>query len=366
MAILRRLISTTQGELFPLLERHLDQPLSAKLELFVMTVELAEPERWIDAYEWQRQGRPRHLRLSLALAFMAKAVLNLPTTRSLIDYLSVSATLRRLCGWERRDGLPSEATFSRAFAELAVGEFPQRVHQALVRAQLGENLVGHLSGDATDIVAREKAQSRPKPQAPPLAPGRKRRPRGSRPPKRLDLQGARTLAENLAELPGHCDRGCKRNSKGDPYYWVGYKLHLETTDGGVPVSAILTSASLHDSQAAIPLAQMSAQRVTALYELKDSAYDAGAIHAFARRLGHVPIIDPAGRGKTAALALAPAQAQRYKERTAVERAYSDLKDNHGGRTVRVRGAVKVMAHLGWGLLAVTCKALVAMLTPRRM
>jgi hypothetical protein len=31
-------------------------------------------------------------------------------------------------------------------------------------------------------------------------------------------------------------------------------------DGDIPVSAILTSASLHDSQIAIPLAQMSAVR----------------------------------------------------------------------------------------------------------
>ena len=36
------------------------------------------------------------------------------------------------------------------------------------------------------------------------------------------------------------------------------------------MSAVLTSASVHDSHVAIPLAQMSAQRVTALYDLMDS------------------------------------------------------------------------------------------------
>jgi hypothetical protein len=30
-------------------------------------------------------------------------------------------------------------------------------------------------------------------------------------------------------------------------YWRGYKLHLSTIDGDIPVSAILTSASTHDS-----------------------------------------------------------------------------------------------------------------------
>lgn len=363
MAILQRLVSTIQTTLFPALERQLEQPLSAKLQLFVATVELAGPERFIAAYEWQGRGRPRHWRLGVALAFVAKAALNLPTTRALRDHLCLSPVLRRLCGWERRDQIPSEATFSRAFAELAAGEYPQQVHAALVRARLGDKLVGHLSGDSTDIVGREKAQRRSEPQRAPLASGRQRRRRGTRPLKRLELQGGRMLAENLADLPRVCDRGCKRNSKRDPYYWRGYKLHLETSDSGVPVSALLTSASLHDGQAAIPLAQLSARRVTALYELKDSAYDAGAIQAYARRLGHVPIIDPAGRGRYVPLPLAPARAARLKrERTVVERSYSDLKDNHGGRNVRVRGAVKVMAHLCFGLLVVACKALWGMRT----
>ena len=35
---------------------------------------------------------------------------------------------------------------------------------------------------------------------------------------------------------------------------------------------MLSSASLHDSQVAIPLLQMAARRVTSLYDLMDSAY----------------------------------------------------------------------------------------------
>src|SRR6202035_1183057 len=67
-------------------------------------------------------------------------------------------------------------------------------------------------------------------------------------------------------------------------------------DGDVPISAVLTSASLHDSQAAIPLATMTAGRVTNLYDLMDSAYDVAEITAKSRALGHVPIIDPHPRG----------------------------------------------------------------------
>ena len=54
------------------------------------------------------------------------AVCDLPTTRALRERLQVAATLRRLCGWERIDGIPSEATFSRAFAECAGSELPAR------------------------------------------------------------------------------------------------------------------------------------------------------------------------------------------------------------------------------------------------
>ena len=41
----------------------------------------------------------------------------------------------------------------------------------------------------------------------------------------------------------------------------------------------------------------------------------------------------------------------------VERANARLKDEFGGRSVRVRGAVKVMAHLMFGVLALTADQL---------
>ena len=74
------------------------------------------------------------------------------------------------------------------------------------------------------------------------------------------------------------------------------KLHIDAADGHIPVSCILTSASVHDSQAAIPLAQITNQRVTNLYDLMDSAYDAPIISEHSKSLGHVPIIDINPRG----------------------------------------------------------------------
>jgi hypothetical protein len=98
-----------------------------------------------------------------------------------------------------------------------------------------------------------------------------------------------SLAAMLADLPTHCTVGTKRNAKGHTTSWIGYKLHLDIADGEIPISAILTSASLHDSQAAIPLATMTAGRVINLYDLMDSGYDAPEIKAKSR--AHAPRLE---------------------------------------------------------------------------
>ena len=142
--------------------------------------------------------------------------------------------------------------------------------------------------------------------------------------------------------------------------WKGYKLHLGCMDGDIPVSAVLTSASPHDSQAAIPLLQMTSKRVTSLYDLMDSAYDAPEIREYSRSLGHVPIIDHNKR-KGEEKELAPAEKIRYNERSTAERVNSNLKDNFGGRSIRVKGHAKVFTHLMFGIIAMTAKQLFNML-----
>jgi len=226
-----------------------------------------------------------------------------------------------------------------------------------------QKLVGHVSRDATAIAVPE----RPEPKAaevvrPRLKPGPKAKGevRESVPPKRLELQVVRTLDENLADLPKGCNTGTKKNSHGYKESWNGYKLHLDTIDGDIPVSALLTSASLHDSQVAIPLMQMTAKRVASLYDVMDSAYDADLIWDFSRQLGHVPIINLMPQRKSI-LPMDPATVERFKQRTSAERVNSLLKERYGARWVRVRGAKKVMAHLMFGVIALTASALFARL-----
>ena len=132
------------------------------------------------------------------------------------------------------------------------------------------------------------------------------------------------------------------------------------------MALVLTSASAYDSQVAIPLATMTAGRVTNLYDLKDAAYDASEIRRMSKSLGHVPIIDVnprrdkelKGELKREARALRVCghvmlESVRYRIRSGVERTNAHLKDEFGARHVRVCGHVKVFSHLMFGVLALT-------------
>ena len=179
----------------------------------------------------------------------------------------------------------------------------------------------------------------------------------------------------LADLPRSCDFGIKRDAKGFQTRWIGYKLHVDTADGDIPISCVLTSASVHDSQVAIPLATLTAGRVTNLYDLMDGACDAAEIRDHGRSLGHVPIIAVNPRTKTglkadlarerrcrALVGHPEAEDIRYHERTSAERVNANLKDNHGGQTVRVRGHAKVMCHLMLGILSIASVQILRLVT----
>ena len=341
--------------------------LTEKQQLLVSVLELAKLEEHLP-YAGRYPGRPPEDRVAIARAFVAKMVLNMATTRLLLDRLDTDPTVRRLCGWERREEVPSESTFSRAFAEFAESRLPERVHQALIEKNLGNQLVGHISRDSTAIHAREKPEKKAVPVE--QTPKKRGRPKkGEERPKkltRLEQQAAgQSVSEMIADLPKACNVGSKRNSKGHTTSWIGYKFHIDAADGGIPVICLLTSASLHDSQAAIPLAEITHGRVDSLYELMDSAYDAPQIKAHSSALGHVPIIDVNPRSKTNKQELEAeakrrkianytlAEDQRYNERSTVERVNGRIKDEFGARMVRVRGHAKVMAHLMFGIVVLT-------------
>lgn len=359
------LMGNLQGLLFPHLEECWVAPMTHKERQLVSLLELARVEAYVPktaGKQWL--GRKLRERESIARSFVAKAVYGYPFTRSLIEALKTSPNLRRICGFSKVSDIPSESTFSRAFAEFAENNFGQTVHEAMVKEWLSPELVGHVSRDSTAIVGREK----PAPKAPKLkaAPRKKGRPLKGEPrePKektRLIRQRDQSYELAIKELPALCDSGSKKNAKGYKETWIGYKLHADVNDCGLPVSVLLRSASLHYSQAAIPLMKMSSSRVDYLYDLMDSAYDARVIYEVSRSLGHVPIIDKNSRGKQI-VPMAPHEIARYKERSAAERFNSRIKEEFGAANIMVRGTRKVMTHLMFGVVAVFADRLLKLAT----
>ena len=348
---------TIQGTLFPWLQQELGE-LSEKQKQLIAILELLSIESFISRSRGYA-GRPPEDRCAIARAFVAKAFYNLSTTRQLLERLQSDDKLRRVCGWERQSELPSEATFSRAFAEFSQHQLAAKVHAAVIEKYEAPRLVGHISRDSTEIRVRERAAAKSKPT--PTAVRKRGRPKKGEvvSPKsltRLQRQQKMNLEEMIKDLPQLCDHGRKLDSRGYPQHWVGYKLHLDVADGQIPISGLLTSASLHDSQVALPLATMTAQRLTNLYDLMDAAYDAEIIREHSRSLGHEPIIAHCRRWNKKR-ELAPHQEIRFRERTAVERVYARLKEEFGGRLVRVRGPAKVMNSLMFGILVLTADQL---------
>ena len=170
----------------------------------------------------------------------------------MIRALQATKNLRRICGFTAMGKIPSESTFSRAFAEFAVSELGKQAHDSLVQEYLADELLGHISRDSTAIVGREKPAKKVKEPKKPRKRGRPAKGEKREPavPKRLDRQVALSAEEAILELPTCCDRGTKKNAKGYKTSWNGYKLHLDINDTGLPISALLPL--LHYMTARLP------------------------------------------------------------------------------------------------------------------
>ena len=179
-------------------------------------------------------------------------------------------------------------------------------------------------------------------------------------PSPLQRQRDQTLEQMLFELDTACATGTKKNAQAYKISWKGDKLHLDTACCGVPISAVLTGANVHDSRVALPLTRISAQRVNACYELMDAAYCSAVIREEIEAAGRVPLIDHNPR-KGEKREFAAHEAQRFKTRSGAERCNARLKDEFGARHVQVRGHAKVMCHLMLGVVALCADQLTRLL-----
>jgi hypothetical protein len=275
-------------------------------------------------------------------AFLAKGYFEIPTTSQLIQRLLGEPNLRLLCGF---DHVPSKATFSRVFTFLSEQELFERTLDGIVGMAHKDLVVYHVNRDSTAIPAREKLVKKPEKKEPKQDKKQgkpaKNSPKVPKEPTVIETQAKQDAKTSLEGIDKECAWGCKKNSEGNVSFWKGYKLHLDVSDVGFPLTAVVTGANVHDSQLAIPMEQLTGTKVPFCYSLMDSAYDSKVIDAFIRDHGRIPIIDPNKRKDNKRPPLDPAKKERFKIRSTVERANSHLKDNLIPRSIYVKGYKKV-------------------------
>jgi hypothetical protein len=301
----------------------------------------------------KRTGRPPYEDMAFMRAFLAQSYFKISSVTLLIETLKSDPNMRQLCGFRK---VPGKSSFSRHLQAFSGLNILHETLDAMVKRAYKDLPIIHVCRDSTAISAREKAPKK-KQQVTKEAKRRGRPPKGSikreKEPPVLMQQYELDAHTALNKLNKDCSWGCKKNSQGNVTYWKGYKLHLDVSDIGFPLTAWVTGANVHDSQVAIPFEKLTSTKATYFYSVMDSAYDAAGIHQYIKQCERVPIIDPNVRKDKKRPPLDPAKQERYKIRTTVERAYSHLKDRLIPSALLVKGHAKVSFVL---LTSVICLA----------
>ena len=141
-------------KLCPSLEQDTGLELTDKLKALTQVLEIVRIEESVPEPKRGKRGGQEIDRRPIARAFLAKAFLNLSSTRALKEMLHQSPTLRKLCAMDK---VPSEPTLSRAFARFAQQNLGDLVHQAMIAKFVSSQIVMHASHDATALEVRQKA-----------------------------------------------------------------------------------------------------------------------------------------------------------------------------------------------------------------
>lgn len=358
--------------LFPQLEEDIGE-LSTEHKKLISILELIRIEDFIPCSRFN-EGRPSKQRKAIARANIAKIVLKLTYTKQLVKHLNVDKQLRSICGFDIYKNVPSESTFSRAFNEFANSSLPEKVHQVLIKEVYKDHIIGHVVIDSTPLEAREKHVKKDTVKNRKKLKNAKQKARKAGELNRREKQ----LIENdidkmILDLPNLCDKGMKKSAQGYTKIWKGYKLHAAVGDHCIPLSLIVTSASLNDCEAAIPLISKSNLVARNLYHLMDAAYDHPEIKTCCISLGSVSIIDQcpinaaekvekeAEKERKKLLNFQTAEDIRYKERFPKERFNASYKDYCGGSAIYYRGHSKVSCHVMFGALTFAAATIISLI-----
>jgi hypothetical protein len=368
---LSNFLNNIYHNLFPRLEECIGE-LSREHKKLIYILELIRIEDFVPCTKFN-EGRPIKERKAIARANIAKIVFKFTYTKQLVRYLNTDRQLRIICGFDSYKKVPSESTFSRAFKEFADSMLPEKVHQALMNEFYKDQTIGHVAIDSTPLEVREKHLKKDclKNRNKLKAAKRKARKAGELNRREKQLK-EKHIDKMTLDLPNQCDKGMKKSAQGYTKTWKGYKLHAAVDDHCIPLAIIITSASLNDCEASIPLIAKANLVARNFYYLMDAAYDHPEIKECCISLQRVPLIDPcpknaeekivkeAEKERKKLLNFETAQDKRYKKRFPKERFNASYKDYNGGNHIFYKGHSKVSCHVLFGALTFAAATIISL------
>jgi hypothetical protein len=262
-------------------QKYFEEQLSGEHRVFINMLRLIEDVMPMPRRPCARTGRPRYNDMAFFRSFFALNYFAIPSITLLIKTLKSDPNLRQLCGFKK---VPSNASFSRRLEVFSSLNILPEILDAIVKRAYKDLPVIHVCRDSTAINAREKISKKveEKVKKPVKKRGRplKGSPKPQKEPSDLKKQIALDANTILNSLEKNCSWGCKKNSQGNVFFWKGYKLHLDVSDIGFPLTAWVSGANVHDSQLAIPFEKLTGKKVKHFYSVMDSAYDAKWIYAY--------------------------------------------------------------------------------------
>lgn len=245
-------------------------------------------------------GAPTELNYpAMIYALVARIVERIPTIKDLVKRLRHDFMFHLECGFLFSDRIPSEASFSRFTQRLSESNALETVQETLLLQAIQEGFIQDdvVSIDATHFESRDQSTPQEKKSKPePKKRGRKSKAEQEALQKeKQERENQETIYEKTildqldasletlrTDVPIHPNWGIKKNSEGKNTFWFGFKAHLAVgSKSQYILQSLMSSASLNDGKAAIPLLKGIQERLSSLnirYGTLDAGYDYEAIY----------------------------------------------------------------------------------------
>jgi transposase len=245
-------------------------------------------------------GAPTSLNYSAMIyALIARIVERIPTIKDLVKRLRHDFIFHIECGFSFSDRIPSEASFSRLTKKISESRVLENVQETLFLQAIQEGFICDdvVAIDATHFESRDQAAPQEKkPKTESKKRGRKSKEEQEAFQAEKQAQESqkniyeKTISDQLnvdletlrTTIPIQSNWGIKKNSDGKNTFWFGFKAHLAVgLKSQYILQSLMSSASLHDSKAAIPLLKGIQERLSSLiirYGTLDAGYDYEAIY----------------------------------------------------------------------------------------